>query len=554
MGSLFLTHLIKKKENKVFPHFSYQQDYKKTKVFTGVVCNIKNWDRDNKKVKRSDKNWKLKNLQIDTIRTKLETIVNRYKNNDEILSTEQLKLELKKREIVKDVSSRKSLPVYNLIREWLDVEMSSVIKKKDTLRKTKTNANDILKFIEKREETYDTLLIDDLNDGFAEDYMVWCFSQGLAPSTTEKRFRTLNQFCNWYSKLSREWFRVETPKELRTSVSISKEEDKPFLKNEELQQVYNFTDFNYRKPIKREDGKVEWIESEDYYKHLKPRGNNQSGDIEGVVYEIYDKTKHGIIPYTTYEVYKDIFVFLCSVGCRYSDGIRMKLEHFYHGKRTKTSILEGGVEAYWKFLQQKTKRDSIPRVNEVSYEIYKKYSRGKSKSDYLFPRTENGDFISDVKFNKHIKKICKIIGLNRPFIQIKRGINGKVLSRETKKLYEVMKSKVGRSTFIYNMVLDGNYTTEQLKIQTGHKKTDVFNSYFKLKEEIHEKPATPFLKLHNTIIQSDDKVEEINIDEFPPPRIVISLKDKLKQLEEAKEFLSDKEYKEKREEVLKNPF
>ena len=116
MGSLFLTHLIKKKENKVFPHFSYQQDYKKTKVFTGVVCNIKNWDRDNKKVKRSDKNWKLKNLQIDTIRTKLETIVNRYKNNDEILSTEQLKLELKKREIVKAVSyTHLTLPTILLV-------------------------------------------------------------------------------------------------------------------------------------------------------------------------------------------------------------------------------------------------------------------------------------------------------------------------------------------------------------------------------------------------------------------------------------------------------
>ena len=65
-----------------------------------------------------------------------------------------------------------------------------------------------------------------------------------------------------------------------------------FFKNAITSTVYNFTDFNYRKPIKREDGKVEWIESEDYYKHLKPRGNNQSGDIEGVVYEIYDKTKH----------------------------------------------------------------------------------------------------------------------------------------------------------------------------------------------------------------------------------------------------------------------
>ena len=44
---------------------------------------------------------------------------------------------------------------------------------------------------------------------------------------------------------------------------------------------------------------------------------------------------------------------------------------------------------------------------------------------------------------------------------------------------------------------------------TGHKKTEVFQSYFKLKEEIHKKPNTPFLKLHKTIIKDDEEVEKI---------------------------------------------
>ena len=58
MGSLFLTQKIDKKEDKVSPHFTYYQDYKKTKVFTGISCSIKDWYSDNKKVKRGDKNFK----------------------------------------------------------------------------------------------------------------------------------------------------------------------------------------------------------------------------------------------------------------------------------------------------------------------------------------------------------------------------------------------------------------------------------------------------------------------------------------------------------------
>ena len=563
MGSLFLTQKIDKKEDKVSPHFTYHQDYKKTKVFTGISCSIKDWDTDNKKVKRSDKNFKLKNLQIDTIRTKLETIVNRYKNNDEILSAQQLKLELKKREIVKKSTSISSLPLYNLIKDWLNDYMSNEVILQSTRNKTKQMARDILDFIEEREKENETLLVDDLNQDFSRDFMVWLFNKeytrgdevivGLSPNSVSRRFVALNIFCKWYSRVSKEYIKVDKPSELKKSVSIIREEDKPFLKNDELQKVYNFNSFNYLKPIAK-NGEIEWVENKEYHKYLKLKGDTKTKNKDGIVELMFDKTKYGLQTYTTYEVYKDLFVFLCSVGCRYSDGIRMKLGNFYHSKRSSTSTLEDGVEAYFKFYQKKTNRDSIPRVNEVSYEIYKKYSRGKTKDDYLFPLTENGNFISDVKFNKHIKKICKIIGLNRPFIERRVGISGKEIESKTKKLHEVIKSHVGRRTFIYNMVMDGNYTTEELKVQTGHKKTDVFNSYFKLKEEIHKKPNTPFLKLHKNVIERNDEVEEIGVETFEPQQYTKSLKEKLRELEEVREMISDKEYKSMRNKILKNAF
>ena len=120
------------------------------------------------------------------------------------------------------------------------------------------------------------------------------------------------------------------------------------------------------------------------------------------------------------------------------------------------------LRVFLSIIKRKQKQRAIPRVNEVSFEIYKKYSRGKKKGDYLFPLTTNGNFISDIKFNKHIKKICKIIGLNRPFVVRTIGSSGKELTREGKKLYEVMKSHVGRRTYIYNMVMDGNFTNNEL--------------------------------------------------------------------------------------------
>lgn len=546
MGSLFITQLVKKKEEKVFPHFTYYNDGKKTKLFTGVVCSIKDWDKEKKRVRRSDKEYKLKNLKIDSLRTKLEGIVNRYKNNDEILTTDQIKLELKKRELIKESKSISSLPLLNLVKEWEKDYIEDEGIETSTKIKTKSVVKDIKTFIEEKEKQEDTLLVDDLTEDFSRDFMIWLFQKplkkgkdengddiiekGLSPHSVNRRFQYLQTFSKWYRKHTKEYIHITTPRELKKSVSISDESDPIFLKNEELQKVYNFKGFNHYKPITKDDGSIEWVESKDFHKYLKKQGDNKSTDKIGVLGFMYDKTKYGIQTYTSYEVYKDFFVFLCSVGCRYSDGIRMKLDNFYHGKRSKTSTLEDGVEGFFKYYQQKTKSESIPRVNEVSYEIYKKYSRGKKKGDYLFPLTESGNFISDVKFNLHIKKICEIIGLKRPIRVRRLGVSGKQIKSDIKPLHEVISSHSGRKTFIYNMVIDGNYNTQELKRMVGHKTDRVFHGYYKLKEEIHKKPNTPFLKLHNNIISKDDEVEEIDVDGFSPPQKGLSQEDRLNKL------------------------
>ena len=84
------------------------------------------------------------------------------------------------------------------------------------------------------------------------------------------------------------------------------------------------------------------------------------------------------------------------------------------------------------------------------------------------------------------------------------------------------------------------------------KKTEVFQSYFKLKEEIHKKPNTPFLKLHKTIIKDDEEVEKLNVDGFTIPKK--TLKQKLEELDAVKDMITKKEYDKMRSDLLKNPF
>ena len=71
--------------------------------------------------------------------------------------------------------------------------------------------------------------------------------------------------------------------------------------------------------------------------------------------------------------------------------------------------------------------------------------------------------------------------------------------------------------------MDGNYNTQELKRMVGHRTDRIFHSYYTLKEEIHNKPNTPFLKSiktepsvlsvsHQVSEDSDDKIEKLKSD------------------------------------------
>lgn len=560
---LYLTQKFDKGNNIVYPHFIYHvKNHPRKKLFTYLSCSTNHWNMEKKRVERGDKDYKIKNLTIESFRTKLESVINRFKSHDEILTPQRLILELKKREFVKESLSFTTLPLLHLIQSWEKEYMLASEIQRTTKSKTKSVVKDIKDYIVEVEKKSSTLMIDNLDDTFCRNFMSWLFEKptllgvGLQPHSVSRRFQYLQSFCKWYSDNSKEYKRIKIPRELTQSTRISDGEEPICLYNSELQKLFEFNEFDFytSKEIKEGDKKkIIWVESDKWEKHLTRDRQNRSKK-SGVVEFFYDDTKDGLRTYTTWEVYKDFLVFLSSVGCRFSDGVKIKLGDFVHKKRSETSHLKDGVEGFFRFYQKKTNQIATPRANEVSFDIYRKYSNGKSNEDFLFPRTERGNPFSDVKFNKHIKKICKTIGLKRRITVRTLGSKGVEVNRVEKYLWEEVSSHIGRKTYIKTMILGKHFSTQEIMKMTGHKSERVFNKYYSIEErDLMLKPNSPFIKKQsNYLLNSKEDVDEIEVDLPTPPQNQLTLKEKIIQLKELVEIgeLSQKEFEERKKSLI----
>ena len=185
----------------------------------------------------------------------------------------------------------------------------------------------------------------------------------------------------------------------------------------------------------------------------------KKGILEIVSDKVDPKNNHSydtIKEYTTYEIYLDMFIFMCSTGARWTDMINMKLRNFKHERRTEQGLGDEGIVGFFEFQQIKTNTIAIPRANEISFDIYRKYSWGKHSEDFLFPRGLGGIPTANQVFNRMIKKICKIIGLNRKISYREYGRKGNIVEKNSGdvKLHELVSSHVGRKTSINIMVND----------------------------------------------------------------------------------------------------
>lgn len=506
MSIFYKLNYLKKKElysqeDSLTIQVVYYHRKKRVPFTTNVEVKIKDWDenwrskRTNEPILPSDSNHKTKNILLFQKWKELKDVIFEIRKNDMIPTTDLVKSYMRRGLVQKLDDSNKEILFEMYLEKYL-----SWIKSPQYLIETRNSpsyvrsvigsVNDIIRFTKEYQiKNSIKLLPSDINKDYTNGLIIYSDKRGLQPSTIKKRIKVLVMFSKWLEENHRIKMVVSKPKRDK-----DKERDIIFFKDEEIVLLHDFKGFEYER---------------NKFSKFYPK------DVKKIEF-FYDSLKNNKVKkYTNYEVYKDLLLMLCGLGLRFVDGVNLKLIHFKElDKRSKNERRDSFVRGEFVLTPQKT--NVIVRIpnTPLTWDIYKKYSSGKNVDDYLFPRTSKGNPISNQKFNKHIKEIGKIVGLNRVILKPKYDWNNQVVSGsdEVQRLHQLITSHIGRKTMIRTYV-DVGYDRKTIMNICGiqnYKTLDVYyetseKDRFKFNNLLHQNIDTN-LKSNEDVMYDKDKL------------------------------------------------
>ena len=153
---------------------------------------------------------------------------------------------------------------------------------------------------------------------------------------------------------------------------------------------------------------------------------------------------------------RDVFVFGCATGLRYSDYSRIN----------KSNIRNGQI-----FINtQKQKSNLGVPLNNYSRSILEKY-------EYNLP------VISPQKFREYIKEACEAVGMKD--IVVKTSFIGNKRIEQKIKRHDMISTHTARRTFI-TISLEKGMRPDIVMSITGHKSYSSFKKYIKLSDKVRE--------------------------------------------------------------------
>ncbi len=193
----------------------------------------------------------------------------------------------------------------------------------------------------------------------------------------------------------------------------------------------------------------------------KPKINAKKYDID-IVYLTDDELNRlmDLSLSGTLEKVRDVFLFGCYTGARFSDIKNLRAEHIK------------GDE--WHLVTKKTKDILRIPLNANAKKILNKYfSQGKSLP-----------VISNQKTNEYIKYICSLAGINEPVPTV--HFRGSERIEVTRPKSELVSTHTARRTFV-TLSLEKGMRPEVVMAITGHKDYKTFRKYLKITSDVAKK-------------------------------------------------------------------
>ena len=203
---------------------------------------------------------------------------------------------------------------------------------------------------------------------------------------------------------------------------------------------------------------------------------------------IHDQDFHTSLPDSLQRV-KDIFVFGCTTGLRYSDIFSLTTKNFE----------KDGNVWYLKIRSQKTKTFSLTKLPDYAVKIFEKYQSSKA-SEPVFKN------ISLFNFNKKLKELGEKAGFTAP-IEVSREKQGKVSKlpkqKSAPRFCDKMSSHMMRRTAITTLLTLGMPEHLVRKVSGHTNASKSFNRYVHYAQSYVDREIEKVYKaLENTLFNS----------------------------------------------------
>lgn len=199
------------------------------------------------------------------------------------------------------------------------------------------------------------------------------------------------------------------------------------------------------------------------FEYFKPKLKNAAKRVIFLTQEELGRVETLKIPpkYASLESVRDVFLFCCYTGLRYSDAYNLTWDDIHNGKIEIVTV--------------KTADRIQIELNNKSQAILSKYS------DIHFHGRKVLPVISNQKMNQRLHSLCKLAGIDEPIKTTHYEGNSRV--DEVKPKYELVGTHCGRRTFICTALAKGIPPSVVMK-WTGHSDYKAMKPYIDIADEV----------------------------------------------------------------------